>query len=70
MQIKHPIIITCKNRRSIIDGERVILLRLRNKQKPTGIWPEQSVADPVKRMYVAHAWAIKAIIDDDFVNNK
>lgn len=62
-----PIVITCGKRRAEIDGMRVRLLRLRNKQKPAGVWKETPVTDPVKRMYVAHAWAIKGILDDDFV---
>lgn len=62
-----PIIIQKGNRRAVINGNSVSLLRLRNKQTPTGVWKDTPVADPVKRMYVAHAWALKGVLDDDFV---
>lgn len=62
-----PITITCGNRQSIINGTRVSLLKLRNKKRAEGVWPETMVADPVARMYAAWSWAMKGIIDDDFV---
>lgn len=50
-------------RRAEINGQRVSLLKLHNKKKPTGVWPETSVPDAVARLYAAQAWVIKGYID-------
>lgn len=63
MTDRSPIIITCGSRRAEIDGQRVRLLKLHNKKKPTGVWPETVVPDAVARLYAAQAWAIKGYIE-------
>lgn len=62
----NPIVITCGNRRSVIEGQHVSLERLRNRKKPMGVWPPTPVPDKATRLYVAQAWALKGIIDDDY----
>jgi hypothetical protein len=62
-----PLIITQGHRKAIITGNRVRLLKKRNRKPDQGEWPETAVHDPVLRLYVAHAWVIKGILDDDFV---
>lgn len=63
------IIIQKGNRRAEIDGLRVKLLRLRNKKKPEGIWPEVQVPDAVSRLYAAQAWAMKGFIDKELLKH-
>lgn len=63
------IIIQQGNRRAEIDGAYVKLLRLRNKRKPEGVWPEVCVPDKTGRLYAAHAWALKGCIDDEVLKH-
>lgn len=58
-----PLVITKGTRRAVVSGKRVSLLKLHNKKKPTGVWPETPIADPVARLYAAQAWVIHGFID-------
>lgn len=58
-----PLIIQQGHRRAVITGQRVSLLKLHNRKKPTGVWPETVIADPVQRVGAAFAWAYKGFID-------
>jgi hypothetical protein len=58
-----PLIIQQGSRRAVVDGERVYLLKLHNKKKPTGVWPETPVVDETARLLAAHMWVMKGFID-------
>jgi hypothetical protein len=58
-----PLIIQQGTRKAVIDGNRVALLKLHNKRKPTGVWPETAVPSDEIGFHAAVTWVVKGFID-------
>lgn len=63
MPQKPPLIIQHGNRKAIVEGRCVRLLKMKNKRKDEGVWPETEVADGVARMHAAFLWTMRGQID-------
>ena len=59
----HPLIIQCGNRKAVINGQCIALLKKQNKKRDCGVWPEKAIIDGVARMNAAFLWTMKGIID-------
>jgi hypothetical protein len=58
-----PLIIQQGNRKAIVEGESVTLLKTHSKRPDTGVWPTTAIQNGEARLYAAMAWVTKAFIE-------
>lgn len=61
--MNEPVIITRGKRRAVVHPDRVSLLKLGNKKKPQGVWPETKVHDELEGLHAGLMWCMKGFID-------